>query len=223
MPGGIADTGTFEVIDQPRPAEQLAAAITILAAVALAIQYYNEAKDAIDKQKEIADRIFAMQDWIAQHWLNNQYPQQLEVFEDTLNLTAPAANYSEIGQFVATQALRTSTHASSGIQHMFRRYRVDGCSRTGVNDAIMMGPVAGVHAAHGIARYEEDRFYNVTDHNFDMVSGAYHGTMEPPAGMFSLLSHAQNIYGKMGEAAINGFDGLAGVISGGIGTFIGNT
>jgi len=206
-------------------------------------QEKESAKSAIDRQFELACRVFAIQQDISNHWKAVQGQWQKGVFEYHLNSSRNLDNEVDPGvitdRFESTMA-KTRRAARLGHDMTMRGYGVSNNNRRsnagipggpfvpGITDIEMSAATASTHGIHNLVKYSTLRYYQNDDNVWENVMAGYHASRSEPDAIFSLLAHAQSTYASVAASVINqqqqksgGGSGIFSLIGGVVGGIYG--
>jgi len=200
--------------ENARILEALAAAAAGIFALILADRMFDIGEDAINKEYEIRDRIFAVQEKYITHWTDVTVPQAELVCGVIYGLTAPTADYSGVLSDISSQGDAVVSGADTGIDTLNIKNRVDCGQRECTNDAIMAGPVAVTQASHYVFRHQERRRYDMDDEYRRFASSTFRGLETKPDQVFALMGNAASLYGAIGQAALQQASSAASIAGG---------
>lgn len=165
------------------------------------------AKGAIDRQFELACRVFAVQKDIGDHWQAYQGRWQESTFatrrDRPRDIDHDVKTETILRRYSET-ANKKFKAAELGYKRERTRYGVTIGSRTNtVNDVNMTAPTSMTHGVHHLIRAGLSRYYTNDDHNYESLIAAYHASRQEPDAIFQLLAHAQSTYSSVASSVIN--------------------
>lgn len=189
----------------------------------------TSAEGAIDRQYELACRIFAVQKDIGDHWKATDARWREQVYRDRTNRRDISGDMSvaTILSRYGTSLDKTTRAAKIGLINTNRRYGVDKNDRISnsavMTDVDMVGQSAKAHGAHHLIKHELNRFYTNDNAGWEALIAAHHASSPEPSAVFALLGSAQSTYSSVASAAIQqqqrssgGGSKLWGAIIGGV-------
>ena len=201
------------------PLEAIAiAAVTIFGLVIIG-QIEDTAQDALDKERELSDRIFEIQTWITDHWIANQYAQQILVQDVIYGLSAPPIQYQAGSNEIHGHLHQVAAGALNAVSNYESRYAMS-CGSSCTRPVQIAEAVAITHAANHVMRHMERRFYSMDFKVRKLAVGAYQATREQPDAIFALLSSAQGNYANIASSAIQNIDVVSSFVNQGLNAFI---
>ena len=210
--------GGTQVEVEPGAVSQIAAAALAVVGFVLAEKYFTIGDDMMNKAKDVAERIDAIEEELFDCYCLVQHPQKELVMNAVYDWAVPDVDPAAItSRFDTAMDSKFCPAVSRGEEVLLERYNCTSAWHPCDKGVEIYCAEAKTFAAtwYTAALYRRQEFHERLKQAES--SKVYQATQDDPGAIFRMLSNAQRGYTQMGLNALNAGDALVGLAGGALG------